>query len=81
MLFKGSDAFAAALALVCCALIPGSSSAQGKVEMWECEQVFLEPVVTPEGSIVWSCGGTFADKQLPAACRDGELPIYGSDAT
>ena len=81
MSFKGSAAFAAAWALVCCALIPGSSSAQGKVELWECEQVFLEPVVTPEGSIVWLCSGTFADKHLPAAYRDGELPIYGSDET
>ena len=34
-----------------------------------------------KGSIVWSCSATFADKHLPAACRGGELPIYGSDDT
>ncbi len=33
-------------------------------------QVFLTPEVGAGGNIFWSCSGTFADKHLPAACRE-----------
>ena len=33
-------------------------------------QVFLTPEVGANGNIFWSCYGTFADKHLPAACRE-----------
>lgn len=34
------------------------------------EQVFLEPTHDEQGWITWTCSGTFADKHLPAACRE-----------
>jgi len=32
-------------------------------------QIVLTPTVDPGGNISWSCQGTFANKHLPAACR------------
>ena len=37
-------------------------------------QLFLEPVVDSQGTLEWVCSGTLAEKHLPAACRDAQVP-------
>lgn len=32
-------------------------------------EIYLEPIITEDGFITWSCSGSFEDKHLPAACR------------
>jgi type IV pilus assembly protein PilA len=35
----------------------------------------LEPIVLPDGTITWNCGGTIAEEHLPASCRGGDVAI------
>lgn len=41
-------------------------------------RLFLQPSVN-DGLVEWSCSGSFADKRMPAACRNSDLPFEQSD--